>query len=225
MTALLMVSAAALTGCTGSSGPAPTPSQSTTSPSPSPSLTAAQQLQQLADLGAKAVYRATYQVRQKHPASRAVWRVWRTHNALRVDVVTKHVTATLIRTPRNTYACRRSGHHKTCFRIANGKPVPAPLRLLAERLFTGTLTLLAKASPVVTVTLLSTGPRLGNCFAVAPTHKNTVVEKAHYCLDPGGILTRVEYPNHNSVQITGVPDQKPTRQDFKPYSSPTPVPG
>ena len=217
-----------LAGCTGSSAPEPTPTPTTTSPSPSPSptLTAAQQLQQLARLGTKAVFRATYEVRQKHPSSRATWRVWRTNNALRVDVVTKHATATLIRGPHNTFACTRSGHRKRCFRVANGKSVPAPLRLLAEQLFAADMRSLAKGSPPVKVAVSATGPPFGTCFAVTPRHKSSTIAKGEYCLDDAGVLTRVRYPNGNQVQIQKLHDaHAPDKRFFRPYASPTPVPG
>ena len=225
MTAIALVGAAALSGCTGSSAPGPTPSTTTTSPSPRPSLTAEQQLQQLARLGAKAVFRATYLVRQKHPSSHATWRVWRTSNSLRVDVVTKHATATLIRTPHNTYACSRSGHNKRCFRVAKGGSLPAPLRLLAEQLFSANLSSLAKGSAAVTVAVAATGSPLGTCFAIAPRHKNSSIEKAEYCFDSSGVLSRVRYPNGNLVQARNVVEKPPKGSVFHPYSSPTPIPG
>lgn len=176
-------------------------------------------------MGTKAVYRANYRVRQKHPSSRATWRVWRTNHSLRVDVVTKHATATLIRGPHNTFACSRSGHRKRCFRVANSKPIPAPLHLLAERLFSTNVTALAKGSPRVNVTVAATGPRLGTCFAVTPRHKNSTIAKGEYCFDESGVLTRVRYPNGNLVQVLNINDQAPDKQVFRPYASPTPLPG
>jgi hypothetical protein len=220
-----MLCVATLVGCTGSSSPEPGPTPTTTSPSPSPTLTAAQQLQQLARLGTKAVFRADYVVRQKHPSSRATWRVWRTNHSLRVDVVTKHATATLIRGPHNTFACSRSGHRKRCFRVANSEPIPAPLRLLAEQLFSGDLRSLSKGSPAVTVTVAATGPSLGTCFAVTPQHKKSAIEKGEYCFDEAGVLTRIRYPNGNQVKVQHINEQSPDKRVFQPYASPTPVPG
>jgi len=220
---LALAGTAALSACTGSSAPGPTPSQTTTSPSPSPSLTAAQQLQQLAGLGAKAVFRATYGVRQKHPSSRATWRVWRSGNSLRVDVVTKQATATLIQTPHNNYACSRSGHSKRCFRVVKGGALPAPLRLLAGQLFSANIATLARGSSVTVGTASSAG-RFGTCFPVRPDKKSTL-EKATYCFSAAGVLTRVDYPNGNIVKALSIATSAPTGKVFRPYSSPTPIPG
>jgi hypothetical protein len=225
MTALGMVAAASLTACTGSSGPTPIPTTTTTNPSPSPSLTAAQQLQQLAALGTKAVYRATYVVRQKHPSSKATWRVWRSSNSLRVDVVTKHATATLIRTPNHTYACTRSGHKKRCFRASKGSSLPPPLRLLAAQLFSANVATLARASSPITVTVTDARPPLITCFAVTPRNKQVAIDKGEYCFTSSGVLTQVRYPNGNSVQSQHISSQPPTNNVFRPYASPTPIPG
>jgi hypothetical protein len=225
--AVATLCAVTLAGCTGSSGPEPqqTPTTTSSSPSPSPTLTAAQQLQQLARLGTKAVYRANYRVRQRHPSSHATWRVWRTNTSLRVDVVTKHATATLIQGPHNTFACSRSGHRKRCFRVANGKSIPAPLHLLAEQLFSANMTSLAKGAPQVTVAIKATGPPFGTCFTVTPRHKSSSIAKGEYCFDESGVLTRVRYPNGNQVVVLNINDHKPDKQVFRPYASPTPLPG
>ena len=218
-----MAGAAGLTGCTGSSAPGPTPSQTTTSPSPSPSLTAAQQLMHVAALGTKATFRATYLVRQKHPASRATWRVWRTSASLRVDVVTKHATATLIRTPRHTFACSRSGHKKRCFRVSKGGSLPAPLHLLAAQLFSANVATMARGSGVVVGTASAAG-RFGTCFDVTPKSHGSTFEKANYCFDAAGVLTQIRYPNGNSVRAQHISAQAPTSDVFRPYASPTPIP-
>jgi hypothetical protein len=224
VTALALVSAAGLSGCTGSSAPTPTPSTTTTSPSPAPSLTATQQLEQLAALGAKAVYRATYRVRQKHPSGKATWRIWRSTNSLRVDVVTHHSTATLIETEHNTYACSRSGHDKRCFRAAKGDSLPAPLRLLAAPLFSTNFATLANGSRIK-VGAVTTAGRFGTCFDVTPRLHKSSLEKANYCFTDAGVLTRVRYPNGNLVQAQNVVVHAPKGNVFHPYSSPTPIPG
>ena len=234
MTALALMGVAALSGCTGSSSsPSPTPSSSVSpSESPSATLTAAQQLQELAKAGTTAVFHGTYLVRQRHPSSHATWRVWRTHSSLRVDVVTKRVTATLIRTPQSTYSCRRSGHRKTCFRVAKtNKPIPAPFRLLAERLFSDSLDRLADRPHSYTVTAPAAGSvhvatNGGTCFNVkVPKNTSVNLATATYCLDSAGIFTAVVYPSGNVVRVEHITAKAPSSDAFHPYSSPTPLPG
>src|SRR3954447_16861040 len=136
-----------MTGCSsgGSTAQSPSPTRTVT-PTPVATTPAAQLLQQLAGSGVDASFRATYVVRQQHPAGHATWQVWRTARSLRVDVVTKKVTATLIRTPHAAFSCRRSTHRRTCFRVAKGeKPIPAPFRLLAQTLFSADVATLAGA--------------------------------------------------------------------------------
>ena len=222
-----------LAGCTGSSAPEPGPTITSGSPSPSPSasLTAAQQLQRLAQEGTKAVFHASYVVRQKHPSGHATWQVWRTHRSLRVDVVTKRVTATLIRTPHATYSCRRSGHHRTCFRVAKGNhPVPAPFRLSAEQLFSDSLTRVAtrphsysvRASAPGSVPVRTSG---GTCFRVkVAKQKSRNLATGTYCLSSAGIFTAVVYPSGNLVRVQHVTSKAPNGHAFRPYSSPTPLP-
>lgn len=226
--------AATLAGCTGSSAPGPdtSPTATSSSPSPSPTLTVAQQLEHLARLGTTAVFRGTYQVRQRHPSSRATWRVWRTHHSLRVDVVTKKVTATLIRTPKATYSCRKSGHHRTCFRVAKGNDsIPAPFRLLAEVLFSDSLTRLAtrphsysvSAPAVGSVHVPTSG---GTCFRVkVDKDRSSTLATGTYCLNATGVFTAVVYPSGNVVRVEHVTSKAPDSQSFRPYSSPTPLPG
>jgi len=233
-TAVAFLCAATVAGCTGSSAPQPRPTTTTSSPSPSPTaaLTAAQQLQQLARQGTKAVFHASYVVRQKHPSGHAAWRVWRTRRSLRVDVVTKSVTATLIRTPRAAYSCRRSGHHRTCFRVAKGnKPVPAPFRLSAEQLFSDSLTRLATRphsysvrTPAAGSVTVRTGG--GTCFRVkVAKNRSTNLATGIYCLSAAGIFTAVVYPSGNVVRVEHVTTRAPDSHAFRPYSSPTPLPG
>jgi hypothetical protein len=231
----MLAVAIGLTACTGSSSPEPSTSPSTSiSPSPSPTatLSAAQQLQLLARTGTEAVFHGTYLVRQRHPSSHATWRVWRTHRSLRVDVITKKVTATLIHTPRATYSCTRSGHRRTCFRVAKGsKPTPAPFRLLAERLFSDSLTRLATRPHSYTASAPKAGSvhvatKGGTCFNVrVPKNKSADLATATYCLSPAGVITAVVYPNGNVVRIDVVRLRAPSAATFHPYSSPTPLPG
>jgi hypothetical protein len=214
-----------VTGCTGSPSPTAPPSTSplpsSTSASPAPPE---QQLQQLAALGTKAAFHATFAVRQSHPASHATWQVWRTPTSLRVDVVTKGVTATLIVTPHATYSCRKP--HRTCFTVARGdKPIPVPVRLLAEQLFSADLTTLATHPAAFSVTSMSDVQTFGHCFEVAPSGGNkSAVDKAEYCFNDAGLLTRVRYPNGNLVQLEHSSAQTPKHSVFVPYSSPTPLP-
>ena len=229
-----MLCAATLAGCTGSSAPQPGPTATTTSPSPSPTatLTVGEQLQRLAQQGTRAVFHASYVVRQQHPTGHATWRVWRTHHSLRVDVVTKRVTATLIRTRRAAYSCRRSGRHRTCFRVARAnKPVPAPFRLLAEQLFSDSLTRLAtrphsysvRASAPGSVPVRTSG---GTCFGVkVAKSRSHNLATGTYCLSPAGIFTAVVYPSGNVVRVEHVTSKAPDSHAFRPYSSPTPLPG
>ena len=221
LTALVSVAA-----CSGSSAPTTTPTTapapSSTSASPAPPE---QQLQQLAALGTKAAFQATYSVRQSHPSSRATWQVWRTSTSLRVDVVLKHATATLIVTPHAAYSCHRP--HRTCFTVAKGKqPIPVQLRLLAEELFSSNVTTLATRPAAFSVTSTSVVPDFGHCFGVAPSSRSqsSGIDKAEYCFNDNGLLTRVRYPNGNLVQLQHSTMHAPKRSVFVPYSSPTPLP-
>lgn len=232
-TAALVLAAAGLSACSGSSSgqPSPTPSVTSSTPSPSPSLTVAQQLEQLAQQGTKAEFHATYLVAQKHPASHATWQVWRASTSLRVDVVTKSATATLIHTPRATYACRRSGHHKTCFRVAKkNQPVPTPFRLLAERLFSDSLTRLADRPHSYTVSAPAAGSvhvatSGGTCFNVkVAKNRSSDLSTATYCLSTAGVVTAVVYPSGNVVRVEHLRMTSPSSGAFRPYSSPTPLP-
>lgn len=220
-----------LAACSGSSAPTPTPSATTPSATPSP-VDPAEQLQQLAALGTKAVFHATYLVRESHPSSRAQWQVWRTSRSLRVDIATKQSTATLISTPHATYSCTRAHHHRACFRVASaGKPIPDALRLLAVRLFSADLAALSEhperygiaAATPGSVTVATHG---GTCFHLTVPKQTTQgnIETGSYCFDANGILTVVEYPNGNVVRLTQLRMGAPKQSVFTPYSSPTPLP-
>jgi len=189
-----------------------------------------QQLQELAALGTKAAFHATYAVRQSHPSSRATWQVWRTKTSLWVDVNTKNNTATLISTPHASFSCSRGHHHRACFRIAGaGQQAPLALRLLAVRLFTSDLVGIAEhperygiaAATQGSVTVPTHG---GTCFHLTVPKETGGVETGSYCFNASGILTVVAYPNGNVVRLTQVSEQTPRDAVFVPYSSPTPLP-
>jgi hypothetical protein len=218
------------TACTGSSAPQPVPSSPAAT---TPAETPAAALQRLAGLAARVNYTATYAVRQTHPAGSATWRVWRAPAKLRVDVTRGKVTATLIVTPKASFSCHRAGRQRTCLRVAGaGKPVPAPLQLLAQRVFSGDLDTLAGAltSYDVTTAAAQEGNALvpaSTCFAVTPHAKapKSHVDKATYCFSAAGVLTSVVYPSGNAVRLQHVSLTTPSHQSFVPYSSPTPLPG
>ena len=145
--------------------------------------------------------------------------------------MTKHVTATLIRTPRASFACRRSGHRKTCFRVAKGdQPVPVPVRLSAVPLFSTDLDRLANHPNTYKVALPAAGsvPVRTNgaqCFRVTVPKKNKVhLESAIYCLSSTGVINAVVYPSGNVVRVQSVVLRAPIGKPFHPYSSPTPLP-
>lgn len=231
LAAAALAVAAIASGCSGSSssGAPPTTTPVPTSASPTP-VPPAQQLQQLAALGSKAAFHATYLVRQSHPSSRATWQVWRTTSSLRVDIVTKHNTATLISTPRATYSCSRGNHHRACFRVARaGEPIPVALRLLAVRLFTSDLVGIAQHPERYGIAAATpgsvTGPTNGGtCFHLTVPKETGGVETGSYCFNANGILTVVAYPNGNVVRLTNLSAHTPQTSVFTPYSSPTPLP-
>ena len=224
VTAVVLMGLISVAGCTGSSSPAPSPSATSPSVSPSPTLTAAEQMQQLAEAGYKSAYKATYAVRQRKPSGHATWVVWRQTNALRVDVVTGHVTTTLINAPTATFACRKTPHHRTCFRVAKGGK--GPFRLLAEKLFSSDLATLRNLARGYTVTAAASQKSGASCFAVKPDTKSAkAVARATYCFTDNGVLAAVTYPSGNIVRLQHLNSAAPRHQTFRPYSSPTPVAG
>lgn len=222
--------AALLGGCTGGSDtPAPTP---TTPPvtSTSASTPPAERLQQLAAAGARARFHATYAVRSVHPKGHATWEVWRSASSLRVDVETKQATATLIRTPKATYSCRRAKHRRTCFRVAKGDdPIPPLFRLGAETLFSSDVSRLAGPLKRYDVSIavpanVGLSGSVGTCFRVVPKKKSSKLQRGVYCLDTHGVITAVRYPNGNLVRRTHLTLHAPRGKAFQPYSKPTPLP-
>ena len=232
ITIVATTSVIALAGCTGSSAPTtstPSTAPAPTSASPSPA-SPAQQLQHLAALGAMAAFHATYAVRQSHPSSRATWQVWRTRSSLRVDVVTKRRTATVISTAHATFSCSRGNHHRACFRVAKaGAAIPVALRLLAVRLFTSDVTGIAAHPERYGIAAATPGSvpgstHGGTCFHLTVPKETAGVETGSYCFNPAGVLTVVAYPNGNIVRLTHLAAQAPQKSVFVPYSSPTPLP-
>jgi len=98
------------------------------------------------------------------------------------------------------------------------------LRLLAARLFSTDMATLANGVRI-TIGTPTTAGRFGTCFDVTPHLHKSSLEKANYCFNDTGILTRVRYPNGNLVQARTIADQPPKNTVFRPYSSPTPIPG
>jgi hypothetical protein len=151
---------------------------------------------------------------------------------LRVDVVTKQVTATLIVTAKASYSCRRAGHRRTCFRVAGpGQPVPKPFPLLAEKLFSTDIAALAShadsyATSAPTVVDGTVQVPASTCFRLQPlaSAPRPRVDKGTYCFSASGVLTSVSYPSGNVVRLQHLSMHSPPRAAFVPYSSPTPLP-
>jgi hypothetical protein len=209
-----------------SAPPRPSPTTSATTP-------AGEALAQLAALADRARYRATYVARQHKPRSRATWHVWHARSALRIDVVERKVTATLIVTHKAAYSCSRAHHRRTCFRVAHGgKPIPAPFNLAPQALFTSTVRSLATATGSYRVRAAGVqegGPPRpdATCYSVRATAKSPKprVAPAVYCFAATGVLTAVRYPSGNTVLLAQVRMRAPEPSSFRPYSSPTPLPG
>jgi hypothetical protein len=230
---VLAVTVLAAGGCDSGSTPEPsrTPSApATTSTPPPPTPTEA--LRSLAQAGAKAAYRASYTARQKGRPHRATWIVWRTPSRLRVDVVTQDKNATLITTPSAAYACGKSKHDRTCFRVAKGgEPIPPVLRLDAQQLFAEGLTALAQRAAAYRI---STAPADASpakrsdlsCFRVrpGPDAPKRGVSAGTYCFVRSGMLASVRYPSGNTVELDKLSMRTPDDKVFKPYTSPTPLP-
>jgi hypothetical protein len=215
-----MLLAGALAACSGGSGaPVPT-TPPTPTVDPTPSTSAAEALSAMAAIGARASYHATYLAQQRHPATRATWLVWRTPSSLRVDVVTKHAKTTLIVTPNASYSCR-AAKHRTCLLVAKGgKPIPAPLRLLAEKLFSGDIKTLSTDSASYDVQSTEEG-----CYAISPMSNapKPRAERADYCFNTAGVLTSVTFPSGNVVRLRSLTMKTPPHSAFVPYASPTPL--
>ncbi len=207
-----------------------------TSPSASPSATAAvptaDQLRALARAGADKPYHAVYRVHRTKPSSTAKLVVEHTSQSVRVDVTTGKTTATLIVTPRASYACSKSKRDRACFRVAKaGKPVRPPFNLAPQTVFTSDVGQLAAHPGHYRVR--AAGTREGGttvpaaiCFDVRP---RASASKRHapagaYCFAPSGVLTAVTYRSGNSLRLLSVRLKRPPHKVFKPYATPTPLP-
>jgi hypothetical protein len=227
---LALVSALAACSSNGSTSahrPTPTPT-----PTTSATTQAGEQVQALARAGLALSYHATYLARQDKEPHRATWQVSHTPTALRIDVVTKRQTATLIVGPKGAFSCARAGHRRACFRVAKpGRPVPAPFDHAPQALFTADLHSLvqhAGAYSISTVTTSEGGGRDGDsCFRVRATSAapKPRVPTGIYCFAEAGVLTAIRFPTGSTVRLVKVRMSRPRASVFHPYSSPTPLPG
>jgi hypothetical protein len=147
-----------------------------------------------------------------------------------VDVVTGDKNATLITTPTAAYACGKSQHDRTCFRVAKGdQAIPPVLRLDAQELFAAGLAALAHHTDNFRVTSAdshdSANPAL-TCFDIRPREKASgrTLERGTYCFKDTGVLASVRYPSGNTVRLDSVAMRTPDPKAFKPYAHPTPLP-
>jgi hypothetical protein len=228
----MLVLAGALAACSGggsSSAARPTP---TVTPTTAATTPAGEQIQHLAQLGLRASYRASYVARQDKRPHRADWRVARTPSALRIDVVTGGRTATLIVGPKGAFSCARAGKRRACFRVAKpGRPVPPPFDHAPQALFSADLLTLAQhagAYAIRGVTTAEGGGRGGDsCFRVRATSTapKRQVPTGVYCFADVGVLTAIRFPTGSTVRLLDVQMSRPGPTTFRPYSSPTPLPG
>lgn len=233
VTAAALAAVALAGACSGgSSRPRATP----TTPAPTTSATtpAGEALQRLAAATGAASYSATYVAREKSHGTTATWLVWRTRTALRVDVVARHVVATLIITPRGVFSCSRAKHRRACFLVAKpGRPIPAPFNLAPGTVFAADVTALTRNTDDYDVTPAGTSPAgsggvpAGTCFAIKPlaSAPSPRVDPGTYCFADVGVITSITYRSGNTVRLTRVSMRRPPSSTFVPYSSPTPLPG
>jgi hypothetical protein len=222
----------AAAGCSGSHA-APRPGGTPSAPTSTSPPSALAQLQQLAQKAAAASFTATYSAREVHPARTSTWHVWRTPNALRVDVDTGASRATAILTGDAAFACRSAKHHRArCFRVAGpGQTVPKPFQLDAAELFSADIATLVMSASSYDVTAASgddgsLARPAATCFAIKPqpAAPSPQVPAATYCLSAAGVVASVRYPSGNSVLLTKLVTSTPPAKTFRPYASPTPVP-
>ena len=228
----MLALAGLLAACSG--GGSATTSQQTPTPTPTTSATtpAGEQIQSLARLGLGASYRAGYVARQDRKPHHADWRVARTPSALRIDVLAGGHTATLIVSPKGAFSCARAGKRKACFRVAKpGRPVPAPFDHAPQSVFAADLVSLAQhagAYSIRTATVAEGGGRDGDsCFRIRATSSapKPRVPTGVYCFADAGVLTAIHFPTGSTVRLAWVRMSKPAATVFRPYSSPTPLPG
>jgi hypothetical protein len=229
MAIALTSAVAACTGGGSSPTARPTPTVTPTTVATTP---VGEQIQRLAQLGLHASYRASYVARQDNRPHRAEWQVARTPSALRIDVITGGRTATLIVGPKGAFSCARAGKRRACFRVAKpGRPVPPPFDHAPQALFAADLVSLAQHAGTYAIAAATTaegGGRGGdNCFRVRPTSAATKprVPTGVYCFADVGVLTAVRFPTGSSVRLVDVRMSRPGPTAFRPYSSPTPLPG
>jgi hypothetical protein len=229
LTLALTSGLAACTGATSTSGGQPTP---TVTPTTAATTPAGEQIQGLARLGLRASYRAGYVARQDQRPHRADWQVARTPSALRIDVVIGRRTATLIVGPNGAFSCARAGKRRACFRVAKpGRPVPPPFDHAPQALFAADLASLAQHAGAYVIrpaTTAAGGGRSGDsCFRVraTATAPKPRVPTGIYCFADAGVLTAIRFPTGSTVRLTNVRMSRPGPTTFRPYSSPTPLPG
>jgi hypothetical protein len=224
--------AGVLAACTSggsSSSPQVTP---TVLPTTAATTPVGQQIQRLAQLGLRASYRANYVARQDKRPHRADWQVARTPSALRIDVVTGGRTATLIVGTKGAFSCARAGKRRACFRVAKpGRPVPPPFDHAPQALFAADLLSLARHAGAYAVRA-ATAPEGGgrgadSCFRVRATSAAPAprVPTGVYCFADVGVLTAIRFPTGSTVRLVDVRMHRPGPATFRPYSSPTPLPG
>src|SRR4051812_40815620 len=229
---VLLALAGVLAACSSggsSSTPQPTP---TVTPTTTATTPVGEQIQGLAQLGLRASYRASYVVRQKQRPHHADWQVSRTPSALRIDVITGQRTATLIVGPKGAFSCARAGKRRACFRVAKpGRPVPPPFDHAPQALFASDLLSLAQHAGAYVIrpaTSAEGGGRGGDsCFRVGATARapKPRVPTGVYCFADVGVLTAIRFPTGSSVRLVDVRMHRPGPTTFRPYSSPTPLPG
>jgi hypothetical protein len=229
LTLALVSGLSACSGTASTSAHRPTP---TVTPTSSATTPVGVQLQRLAQAALRASYHASYVVRQDKKPHRADWQVAHTPAALRIDVVTNAQTATLIVGPKGAFSCARAGHRRACFRVAKpGRPVPAPFNHAPQALFTSDLHSLAEHAGSYDVAAVSTsigGGRAGDsCYRIrarsgAPKPR---VPNGVYCFADVGVLTAIRFPTGSTVRLVKVRMSRPPASTFRPYSSPTPLPG
>jgi len=188
-------------------------------------------LQQIAQTGLRATYRASYTAHQAKPSRRVIWRIARTPKSLRIDVVSGRVTATLIVGTHGAFACKAVGHSKICFKVAKpGRPVPAPFDLAPGLFSTNLRALTTQANRYVISAAGSSGPAAkfaSTCFNIRARASalKPRVATGTYCFTDTGVLTSVRFATGSSARLIYVSMRGPKPAVFKPYASPTPLAG
>jgi hypothetical protein len=220
-----------LSACTGGGSPGG-PGRHDGTPTTAATTPAGEQVQRLAQLGLRASYHAAYVARQKSRPHFANWQVDRTPSALRIDVVAEGHTATLIVGTKGAFSCARAGSRRACFRVAKpGRPVPPPFDHAPQALFAADLRTLAQhpgGYDVATVApVIGGGRRTDHCFRVRATSAapKPRVPAGAYCFTGAGVLTGIRFPTGSTVRLVSLRMKRPPAKTFRPYASPTPLPG